>query len=217
MAEDGTRRYPGGRQAWCPSSPVFRTAALATRRRAVAGRYGDHPAVALWHVVERARMPQRPVLLRRERGRLPPLARGQVRRRSTRSTTRGAPPSGARPTASGTRSFRRAQRSRPATPVSCSTSTASARTSCSTTTAPRPTPSVPLSDTSRSPPTSWSPRTSRTSTTGRGRPIWTSSRTTTTSTTASPHPNAELAFAADLSRGLARVRRGSSWSTPRAP
>src|SRR5690349_17872445 len=28
MAEDGTRRYPGGRQAWCPSSPVFRAAAL---------------------------------------------------------------------------------------------------------------------------------------------------------------------------------------------
>lgn len=49
VAEDGTRRYPGGRQAWCPSSPVFRAAA---RRLAetVAQRYGAHPAVQLWHV-----------------------------------------------------------------------------------------------------------------------------------------------------------------------
>lgn len=49
MAEDGTRRYPGGRQAWCPSSPVFRTASLRLVE-AVAARYGAHPAVALWHV-----------------------------------------------------------------------------------------------------------------------------------------------------------------------
>ncbi|HMS36509.1 MAG TPA: beta-galactosidase [Arachnia sp.] len=49
MAEDGTRRYHGGRQAWCPSSPAYRTAALRLVR-AVAERYGDHPAVALWHV-----------------------------------------------------------------------------------------------------------------------------------------------------------------------
>lgn len=49
MAEDGTRRYPGGRQAWCPSSPAFREAALRLVD-AVGRRYGDHPAVALWHV-----------------------------------------------------------------------------------------------------------------------------------------------------------------------
>lgn len=49
VVEDGTRRYPGGRQAWCPSSPVYRTAALALVD-AVAARYGSHPAVALWHV-----------------------------------------------------------------------------------------------------------------------------------------------------------------------
>ncbi|PRY65041.1 beta-galactosidase [Glaciihabitans tibetensis] len=48
-AEDGTTRFPGGRQAWCPSSPVFRAAALALVE-AVAERYGRHPAVALWHV-----------------------------------------------------------------------------------------------------------------------------------------------------------------------
>ncbi|MFI5933087.1 beta-galactosidase [Actinoplanes sp. NPDC051494] len=46
---DGTRRYPGGRQAWCPSSPVFRARALALVEQVVR-RYGDHPAVALWHV-----------------------------------------------------------------------------------------------------------------------------------------------------------------------
>ncbi|MEU4236390.1 beta-galactosidase [Actinoplanes sp. NPDC026619] len=49
MAADGTRRYPGGRQAWCPSSPVFREHALALVAQ-VAERYGTHPAVVLWHV-----------------------------------------------------------------------------------------------------------------------------------------------------------------------
>ncbi|MCA0378579.1 MAG: beta-galactosidase [Actinobacteria bacterium] len=49
MAEDGTRRYQGGRQAWCPSSPEFRSAALRLVRE-VAERFGDHPALALWHV-----------------------------------------------------------------------------------------------------------------------------------------------------------------------
>jgi beta-galactosidase len=49
MVADGTTRYPGGRQAWCPSSPVFREYALALVD-AVAERYGQHPAVVLWHV-----------------------------------------------------------------------------------------------------------------------------------------------------------------------
>nr|MDT0660401.1 beta-galactosidase [Micromonospora sp. DSM 115978] len=48
-APDGTLRYPGGRQAWCPSSPIFRDRALALVEQ-VARRYGRHPAVALWHV-----------------------------------------------------------------------------------------------------------------------------------------------------------------------
>jgi beta-galactosidase len=48
-AEDGTRRYPGGRQAWSPSSAAFRAAALRLVE-AVGTRYGDHPAIALWHV-----------------------------------------------------------------------------------------------------------------------------------------------------------------------
>ena len=49
MVADGTTRYPGGRQAWCPSSPVFRERALLLVEQ-VARRYGNHPAVALWHV-----------------------------------------------------------------------------------------------------------------------------------------------------------------------
>ncbi|MGV8883709.1 MAG: beta-galactosidase [Rhodoglobus sp.] len=48
-AIDGTTRYPGGRQAWCPSSPEFREHAFALVEQ-VARRYGKHPAVALWHV-----------------------------------------------------------------------------------------------------------------------------------------------------------------------
>jgi beta-galactosidase len=46
---DGTRLWPGGRQAWCPSSPVFRERALSLVT-AMAGRFGGHPALAMWHV-----------------------------------------------------------------------------------------------------------------------------------------------------------------------
>ncbi|WP_431245680.1 beta-galactosidase [Leifsonia xyli] len=49
VAADGTRRFPGGRQAFCPSSPVYRRYALGLVER-IAERYGHHPAVALWHV-----------------------------------------------------------------------------------------------------------------------------------------------------------------------
>ena len=49
MLENGTRLYPGSRQAFCPSSPEYRRAAvnLATK---LAERYKDHPALAMWHV-----------------------------------------------------------------------------------------------------------------------------------------------------------------------
>ncbi|MGA1836031.1 beta-galactosidase [Herbiconiux sp. 11R-BC] len=49
MTADGTRRAFGGRQAYCPSSPVFREHSLALVEQ-VAARYGRHPAVKLWHV-----------------------------------------------------------------------------------------------------------------------------------------------------------------------
>ena len=46
---DGTTLWPGGRQAWCPSSPVFRERALALVT-ALAERFHDHPALVMWHV-----------------------------------------------------------------------------------------------------------------------------------------------------------------------
>src|SRR4051794_24233313 len=46
---DGTRLWPGGRQAYCPSSTTYREHALRLVEM-LAGRYHDHPAVALWHV-----------------------------------------------------------------------------------------------------------------------------------------------------------------------
>ncbi|MRG61181.1 beta-galactosidase [Agromyces sp. CFH 90414] len=47
--EDGTIFWPGSRQAYAPSSPVYRRLAgeLVT---AIATRYAQHPAVVMWHV-----------------------------------------------------------------------------------------------------------------------------------------------------------------------
>jgi beta-galactosidase len=47
--ENGVRTAPGGRLAWSPSSAVFRRYALRMVR-ALAERYGSHPALRLWHV-----------------------------------------------------------------------------------------------------------------------------------------------------------------------
>ncbi len=49
VTADGTTLWPGARQAYCPSSPVYREHALELCRR-MAQRYGSHPAVVLWHV-----------------------------------------------------------------------------------------------------------------------------------------------------------------------
>ncbi len=46
---NGARRRPGGRQAFCPTSPVFR-ARVGAIDTALAERYGRHPALALWHI-----------------------------------------------------------------------------------------------------------------------------------------------------------------------
>lgn len=46
---DGSRLWPGGRQAFCPSSPVFREHAKRLTRK-ISERYADHPALAMWHV-----------------------------------------------------------------------------------------------------------------------------------------------------------------------
>ena len=45
----GQRISYGGRQHYCPSSPVYRERALGVVR-ALAERYGGHPALAAWHV-----------------------------------------------------------------------------------------------------------------------------------------------------------------------
>jgi beta-galactosidase len=49
VTADGRTLWPGSRQAYCPSSPAYREAA---RRlvEAIATRYAEHPALALWHV-----------------------------------------------------------------------------------------------------------------------------------------------------------------------
>jgi beta-galactosidase len=46
---DGTRLWPGARQAYCPSSPIYRKYAGKLVEQ-VARRYHDHPSVALWHI-----------------------------------------------------------------------------------------------------------------------------------------------------------------------
>ncbi|GAA3441571.1 beta-galactosidase [Planomonospora venezuelensis] len=45
----GTRLEFGSRQGYCPSSPVFRAAAVRLAR-AMAERYAGHPALAMWHI-----------------------------------------------------------------------------------------------------------------------------------------------------------------------
>ena len=46
---DGIRLSPGSRQGYCPSSAAYRRSA-GKLTRALAERYGNHPAVVLWHV-----------------------------------------------------------------------------------------------------------------------------------------------------------------------
>ncbi|MBQ0983629.1 beta-galactosidase [Streptomyces sp. F63] len=49
VTADGTRLRHGSRQTFCPSSPAYAEAAGRLVER-LAERYGDHPALALWHV-----------------------------------------------------------------------------------------------------------------------------------------------------------------------
>jgi beta-galactosidase len=49
VTENGTRLYPGSRQQYCPSSPVYRRLA-ARLTTALVERYADHPALEFWHV-----------------------------------------------------------------------------------------------------------------------------------------------------------------------
>ncbi|MFJ6728648.1 beta-galactosidase [Streptomyces sp. NPDC091281] len=49
VTADGTTLWPGARQHWRPTSPVFRAHALRLVRE-MALRYRDHPVLAAWHV-----------------------------------------------------------------------------------------------------------------------------------------------------------------------
>ena len=49
VREDGVRLWPGARQHYCPSSPVYRDHAARLVEQ-LARRYGEHPALALWHI-----------------------------------------------------------------------------------------------------------------------------------------------------------------------
>src|SRR6266511_1997462 len=49
VTADGVTLWPGSRQHWCPSSRAYREAARALVER-LAGRYAEHPALAMWHV-----------------------------------------------------------------------------------------------------------------------------------------------------------------------
>ena len=49
VTADGTRLAFGARQHYCPSAPAYRDAATDLARR-LAERYGNHPAVAMWHI-----------------------------------------------------------------------------------------------------------------------------------------------------------------------
>ncbi len=49
VTREGQLLWPGSRQLYCPSSPEYRAAAVRLAE-AIATRYGDHPALAMWHV-----------------------------------------------------------------------------------------------------------------------------------------------------------------------
>lgn len=49
VTERGETLWPGGRQHWRPTSPIFRSYALRLVER-LARRYANHPALAAWHV-----------------------------------------------------------------------------------------------------------------------------------------------------------------------
>ncbi|MGY0022394.1 beta-galactosidase [Streptomyces sp. YJ-C3] len=49
VTASGETLWPGARQHWRPTSPVFRAHALDLVRK-IASRYADHPALVAWHV-----------------------------------------------------------------------------------------------------------------------------------------------------------------------
>lgn len=49
VTRDGRQYWPGARQAYCPSSAAYRAASIRLAS-AMATRYGNHPALVMWHV-----------------------------------------------------------------------------------------------------------------------------------------------------------------------
>ena len=49
VGRDGVRMLHGQRQRFCPTVPVYQEH-VARMNRALAERYGEHPALVLWHV-----------------------------------------------------------------------------------------------------------------------------------------------------------------------
>ncbi|HJQ30213.1 MAG TPA: beta-galactosidase, partial [Rubrobacter sp.] len=49
VTQNGVVLHPGARQHYCPSSAAYRERAADLVRR-IADRYGEHPALAMWHV-----------------------------------------------------------------------------------------------------------------------------------------------------------------------
>ena len=131
----GHTLWPGSRQSWCPSSPVFREHALALVEQ-MARRYGTPPGGAAVARVQRAGLPQRAVLVRRVGRGVPRAGSPTATATSRSSTTPGAPRSGASTTRRSTRCCRRGSRLRCPTRPSSWTSPASPPTRCWTTTAP---------------------------------------------------------------------------------
>ena len=105
---DGHTLWPGSRQAWCPTSPVFREYAAGpdpAAGHALPRPPGPRDVARL----QRVRVPQPALLLRRVRARTSAPGCSAATPTSTRSTTPGAPPSGASATPTGSRSCRRAR------------------------------------------------------------------------------------------------------------
>ncbi len=145
----GDRSSHGSRQAWCPSSPVFREHALALVED-VAAHFAGHPALVLWHVSNELGCHNAHCYCDVSAAAFRRWLRASGTDRRARSTRRGAPASGRSTTTSGRRSCRPGSRWRSPTRRSSSTSVGSAPTSCSSTTAAerevlrRHTPDVPV-------------------------------------------------------------------------
>lgn len=136
VTANGVRLGYGSRQAFCASSPEYRRAAAALTTE-IAKRYASHPAVVMWHVHNEYGCITNPATAR-SRGLRSSAGLNANTTTSTRSTKRGAPPSGRSVTTGLTRSPRRGNPALSSTRPRCSTLHGSRPMSCSTATGLRP-------------------------------------------------------------------------------